>query len=207
MSDTQKQSGWVGWAVFGGIVVIIVGVFNALLGLAAVIGPDSAYFANTETGALWLFDVAGWGWWHLLVGLALAAVGVFVLRGASWARITAVVLVVDQRREPARDAARLALVGADDHRARHPRDLRAHRARQGTRRHLPLSSASRLNRGAASFGVRRPFAVRRWALHSRAETAVGTDRLGSLWRLTAQGGVEAAAGTSRIDEFIVDFGG
>ncbi len=93
MSDTQKQSGWVGWAVFGGIVVIIVGVFNALFGLAAVIGPNSAYVANTETGSLWLFDVAGWGWWHLLVGLALAVVGVFVLRGASWARITAVVLV------------------------------------------------------------------------------------------------------------------
>lgn len=93
MTDTHVQSGWVGWAVFGGIVLIIVGVFNVLFGLAAVIGPDSAYFANTETGALWLFDVNGWGWWHLIVGLALALVGVFVLRGASWARITAVVLV------------------------------------------------------------------------------------------------------------------
>lgn len=93
MSDTQKESGWVGWAVFGGIVLIIVGVFNALLGLAGVIGPDSVYFVNSEAEALWLFDVSGWGWWHLFLGLALALVGVFVLRGASWARITAVVLV------------------------------------------------------------------------------------------------------------------
>jgi len=92
MSDTQKQSGWVGWAVFGGIVLIIAGVFDALFGLAAIIGPSSAYFLTT-TGSLWLVDVTGWGWWHLILGLAMVLVGVFVLRGASWARITAVVLV------------------------------------------------------------------------------------------------------------------
>ena len=91
MSDIQKQSGWVGWAVFGGIVLIIAGVFDALFGLAAIIGPSSAYFVSV-TGNLWLLDISAWGWWHLILGLALVLVGVFVLRGASWARITAVVL-------------------------------------------------------------------------------------------------------------------
>ncbi|WP_243077286.1 hypothetical protein [Microbacterium sp. SS28] len=92
MSNVQKQSGWVGWAVFGGIVLIIVGVFNALFGLAAIIGPSSAYFV-TITGSIWLVDVTTWGWWHLIVGLLIVLVGVFVLRGATWARITGVVLV------------------------------------------------------------------------------------------------------------------
>jgi len=92
MSDTQKQSGWVGWAVFGGIVLIITGVIDALFGLVALIGPSSGYVL-TETGNVWFLDVTGWGWWHLILGLAMAAVGLFVLRGASWARITAVVLV------------------------------------------------------------------------------------------------------------------
>ena len=155
MTDIQKQSGWVGWAVFGGIVLIIAGVFDALFGLAALIGPSSAYFLTTE-GDLWLVDVTGWGWWHLILGLAMAAVGVFVLRGASWARITAVVLVSVNAVSQLAHAARVALVGAHRDRARHPRDLRAHRPRQGTRRPLsPLPS----HRGAASFGVRRPFST------------------------------------------------
>ena len=92
MSDLQKQSGWVGWAVFGGILLIIVGVFNALFGLAAVLGPSSGAFV-TITGSIWLVDVGPWGWWHLILGLAIVAVGVFTLRGATWARITGVVLV------------------------------------------------------------------------------------------------------------------
>lgn len=91
MSNTQ-QSGWVGWAVFAGIVLIIAGVFDALFGLAAIVGPDSAYFLNTVSGNLWMFDVSGWGWWHLILGLLLVLAGVFVLRGATWARIVAVVL-------------------------------------------------------------------------------------------------------------------
>ncbi|TDN93238.1 hypothetical protein [Microbacterium sp. BK668] len=90
MSNTQ-QSGWVGWAVFAGIVLIIVGVFNALFGLTAVIGPDSSFFVTDE--AVWAIDVNGWGWWHLILGIALVVVGVFVTRGATWARTIAVILV------------------------------------------------------------------------------------------------------------------
>jgi hypothetical protein len=92
MSDTSQRSGWVGWAVFAGIVLIIAGVFDALFGIAAIVGPDSAYFLNTVSGNLWMFDVSTWGWWHLILGLVLVLVGVFVLRGATWARIIAVIL-------------------------------------------------------------------------------------------------------------------
>ncbi|QIG40942.1 hypothetical protein G5T42_16895 [Microbacterium sp. 4R-513] len=92
MSNTQQQSGWVGWAVFGGIVLIITGVFDFLFGLAAVVGPDSAYFRNGE-GDLWLLNVSGWGWWHLIFGLVLVLVGVFLIRGATWARTIAVIVV------------------------------------------------------------------------------------------------------------------
>ena len=91
MSDTQ-QSRWTGWAVFGGIVMIIAGAFDVVYGLAALIGPSSTYFL-TETGNLWLFDITAWGWWHLIFGVLMALAGVFLLRGATWARAVAVVLV------------------------------------------------------------------------------------------------------------------
>lgn len=90
MSDTQ-QSGWTGWVVFAAIVLIIVGVFNALFGLTAIIGPDSSFFVTDE--AVWAIDVNGWGWWHLILGIVLVLVGVFLTRGATWARTIAVILV------------------------------------------------------------------------------------------------------------------
>jgi len=92
MSNTQQSSGWVGWAVFGGIVMIIVGAIDALLGLTAILLPSSQYFLVGDEGVL-LLDVAGWGWWHLIIGAAVVLVGIFVLRGAKWARIVAVILL------------------------------------------------------------------------------------------------------------------
>ena len=92
MSNTSQQSGWTGWAVFAGILLIIVGAVNAIFGLTGIVGPDSALFANGNSGNIWLFDVSAWGWWHLLVGLALVVVGFFVTRGATWARTIAVII-------------------------------------------------------------------------------------------------------------------
>lgn len=93
MSDTQQRTGWAGWAVFAGIVMIIAGAFDALLGLTAILLPASTYFATNGDGAILLLDVAGWGWWHLILGLIIVLVGVAVLRGATWARVIAVILV------------------------------------------------------------------------------------------------------------------
>ncbi|MGA7147692.1 MAG: hypothetical protein WBX17_04280 [Microbacterium sp.] len=92
MSNTQQRSGWAGWAVFAGIVMIIAGAFDALLGLAAIISPTSTLFLAGEEHVL-LFDLAGWGWWHLIIGLAIVLVGIFVLRGATFARVIAIILV------------------------------------------------------------------------------------------------------------------
>jgi len=91
MSDSQS-SGWVGWVVFGGIVMIIAGAIDALLGLTAILLPSNEYLFVTDEAVI-LLDAASWGWWHVIVGAAIVIVGIFVLRGASWARITGVVLV------------------------------------------------------------------------------------------------------------------
>lgn len=90
MSDIR--TGWAGWAIFGGIVLIVAGAIEAIMGLVAILLPASTYFVATGEGIL-LFDVAGWGWWHLIIGIVMVLVGIFVLRGAGWARWTAVVLV------------------------------------------------------------------------------------------------------------------
>jgi predicted membrane metal-binding protein len=92
MSNTEvNTSGWAGWGVFAAVVLIVAGTIDAFHGLQALIGPDTAYFlANV---GLFSIDVQGWGWWHLIAGALLILVGIFLLRGAKWARITAIVLV------------------------------------------------------------------------------------------------------------------
>ena len=92
MSDTEV-TGWVGWGWFAAILLLVAGIFDALYGLVAVIGPDTAYFARTE-GGLFLFDVQGWGWWHLISGVLLILVAAALFAGATWARVVAVILVV-----------------------------------------------------------------------------------------------------------------
>ena len=91
MSDTQV-TGWVGWGVFASVILFVGGAIEVIYGLAAIIGPNSAYFL-VPTGNLWLFDVAGWGWWHLILGLFMVLLSVVLYRGATWARIVVIILV------------------------------------------------------------------------------------------------------------------
>ena len=79
----------VGSAFFAATMMIMVGVFQAIQGLVALFN-DTFYLV----GEKWTFqfDVSTWGWIHLLFGALLIAAGVFLLRGATWARWTAVVL-------------------------------------------------------------------------------------------------------------------
>lgn len=91
MSDTQR-TGWAGWAIFAGIVIIISGAWNALNGLNAILLPVDKWALSADAGTIF-FDVDVWGWWHLILGLLLVLVGIFLLRGATWARVIAVILV------------------------------------------------------------------------------------------------------------------
>jgi hypothetical protein len=90
MSDV-RVTGWVGWGWFAGTILLIAGAIDAIYGLIAILQPGSAYFVATE-GGLFLFDISGWGWWHLLIGLALILVALALFTGATWARVVAIIL-------------------------------------------------------------------------------------------------------------------
>lgn len=91
MSDTTV-TGWTGWGVFASVLLLIAGIFDLIFGLAAIIGPNTTLVA-TESG-LFAVDVAAWGWWHILAGAALILTSFFLYRGATWARVVAIVLVI-----------------------------------------------------------------------------------------------------------------
>jgi len=91
MSDTET-TGWVGWGYFAAIVLLIAGIFDAIYGLMAVIGPDTAYFLTSEN--LFMMNVAGWGWWHILIGALLIITAIALFGGATWARVIAIILAI-----------------------------------------------------------------------------------------------------------------
>ena len=94
MSSQLRRSdvtGWVGWIVFAAFFMIINGIFGGLQGLTALL-RDQSYFVVTKDGLV-TFDYTTWGWIHLILGIVLILTGIFLLRGATWARVLGVILV------------------------------------------------------------------------------------------------------------------
>lgn len=79
----------VGFTVFAGTVMIIIGVLHAIQGLVALFN-DTFYVVGQEY--VFQFDVTTWGWTHLLLGLLVAFAGFFIFRGAVWARTIGVIV-------------------------------------------------------------------------------------------------------------------
>jgi len=84
---TPPSGAAVGLTVFAAVVMIMVGVFQAIQGVVALFN-DTFYVA----GQKWVFsfDITTWGWIHLLAGILLVAAGFFLLQGAVWARVIGV---------------------------------------------------------------------------------------------------------------------
>jgi hypothetical protein len=89
LSSTERT--WAtGLSVFAAVIMVIAGVVEALQGIVAlansefyVVGPEYTYE----------FDVTAWGWIHLLLGIGVAVVGVFIFLGNTWARWTGLAVV------------------------------------------------------------------------------------------------------------------
>jgi hypothetical protein len=88
----QEPSGWaVGFILFAAIMMIMVGVFQALQGIIAIF--ENEFYVATRN-YLFQFDATTWGWIHLLVGLLVAFAGWGLLSGRTWARVVALILAV-----------------------------------------------------------------------------------------------------------------
>ena len=91
-ADRPEISGWaIGGITFAATMLIVIGIFQALEGLAAIINDD--FFVLGQNYAFDL-DTSAWGWIHLLLGIVLVVVGFYLYAGAAWAGIVALVLAV-----------------------------------------------------------------------------------------------------------------
>ncbi|HEY7196950.1 MAG TPA: hypothetical protein VH306_07175 [Gaiellaceae bacterium] len=90
--EPPTVSGWaVGGIAFAGSIMLLVGSFQALTGLAAIIHDD--FFVVGRNYAFDL-DVTAWGWIHLIVGIVVALAGLALFAGRAWAAVTALILAL-----------------------------------------------------------------------------------------------------------------
>jgi hypothetical protein len=87
-STREYSAGAVGVTVFAGILMIMTGVFHAIQGIVALVN-DTFFVVGKEY--VFSFDVTGWGWAHLVLGVVVATAGFFLFQGATWARTVAVI--------------------------------------------------------------------------------------------------------------------
>lgn len=81
-----------GWVSFGGIVMVVLGVFGVIEGLFALFTPTT--YVVSASGAVVAVGLGSWAWIHLIVGALVALTGAGILSGNQpWARIVGMVIV------------------------------------------------------------------------------------------------------------------
>ena len=80
-----------GLSVFAAALLIMVGIFQALQGLAAIIN-DQRFVVTGDY--VYKFDITGWGWIHLILGLVAIGVGTAMIMGRTWSYIAAMVFAI-----------------------------------------------------------------------------------------------------------------
>lgn len=83
---------WVGWIMFGSMMMMLLGSFHLVAGFVALFQDD--YFLVGPNGLMVDVDYTTWGWTHLIGGALILATGIAVLFGQMWARIAGVAIAM-----------------------------------------------------------------------------------------------------------------
>ncbi|WEH43067.1 hypothetical protein OG233_28110 [Streptomyces sp. NBC_01218] len=88
-STRQTTAFQSGGTAFAGVLMIFGGVMALFEGLSAIAEDD--VFVTTRN-YIFQWDLTGWGWVHLILGIVLILAGCALFTGALWARVVGVVL-------------------------------------------------------------------------------------------------------------------
>lgn len=80
-----------GWITFAAITLFVVGFFDAMWGLGAILNDKVV----TVGGAgVTILDFTTWGWVHLILGSVMMVCSFALMAGRGWARYTSIGLAV-----------------------------------------------------------------------------------------------------------------
>ncbi|MEV4732500.1 hypothetical protein [Saccharopolyspora sp. NPDC049426] len=86
------RTGWVGWIYFSAIVMVTAGIVQVINGLIALAESGTTYLL--PSGMAVQVSFASVGVSFLVMGVVLAAAGIGVMSGKTWARAAAITLAV-----------------------------------------------------------------------------------------------------------------
>lgn len=76
-------------SMFAGVMLLISAAFGIIQGISAIANGD-LYAAGSDY--LYTFNMAFWGWTHLVIGVLCLAVAVGILVGASWGQVVGMII-------------------------------------------------------------------------------------------------------------------
>ena len=95
MSDYKPEppvSGFaVGGVMFAAVLMILIGIFQSIAGLTAIVDDDFYVLTQNYTFDI---DTTAWGWIHLILGIVVLLAGIALFAGKGWAGVVALMLAV-----------------------------------------------------------------------------------------------------------------
>ena len=91
MSDKEVSGAAIGWSAFAAFMLMMLGIFHALAGIAAIAYDEA--FAVTEDYVIKL-DTTQWGWVHLIIGILVFLAGLGIFSGNVLARTVGVLVAI-----------------------------------------------------------------------------------------------------------------
>ena len=87
---TDQLSGWaVGWTLFAGVMMVLLGFWWMTAGLVAIVDDD--FYVVTQD-YIFQFSTSTWGWTHLIVGGVVLVSGFGLFSGNVLARTVGVII-------------------------------------------------------------------------------------------------------------------
>ena len=90
-AEEPEISGWVGWIVFAGTMMLLLGVFHMFEGLIALFRHSYIHFPTS--GLTIQVSYTSWGWLQLIAGALVFLAGLGLFTGRMWARVLGIILV------------------------------------------------------------------------------------------------------------------
>ncbi len=85
-----RPTGWIGWVIFAGVTMMVLGCFQALMGLVGIFNTD--FYLVTANDLAIPVNYTAWGWMHLIMGVIVVLAGAAVMMGKAWGRAVGIFL-------------------------------------------------------------------------------------------------------------------